>query len=143
MKKLYLVLLALILGAVLSAPSYALQFSASSNKTLLQGPLVSVANASSFVTGASSGWLLSVGSTPITGLQLSGGSAGGGITIYDEPTTAIGNIDIVFESTIAANTNTYIDLSNAPIQTISGVVAQTSSTAGVVVYSSKNGAINN
>ena len=80
----------------------------------------------------------------ITGLNLSGGTSGGNIIIYDANTnltnqnfaSEVGPQEVVYEATIGANTTTFVDLHDAPINTINGVVAQASSTSGVVVYSS-------
>ena len=165
MRKLFLAFLVLI-GMVFSSQSFALTGGTSSNKTEFQQPLVSaVANGNTaFVTGTSlnsgvaqfcatspgvsggnfQGVLLSCPGAAITGLNLSGGTSGGNIIIYDANTnltnqnfaSEVGPQEVVYEATIGANTTTFVDLHDAPINTINGVVAQASSTSGVVVYSS-------
>lgn len=173
MKKLLLVI-GVLMGLV--STSYALQFSSSSNKTILQAPLVSsVSNGNAaFITGSTTTsvtnggqYCLSGGATSFTGttqgtlmgcdvnaitaLSLSGGASGGTVAVYDAMTNGInqanpgevGVAECVFEATVGANTQNYYDLSNAPIQTLNGVVAYATSTSGVIVYSSKNGKINN
>lgn len=175
MKKLLLVFGVLMGLVVLSAPSFALTAPNSSNKTSLNIPLVSsqtngntaftTASTSVSVTGAgqfcsgsgattftgtSFGNLVSCGSTPITGLIMSGGASGGTVVIYDSNTNGnnanfaaeVGPQEAVFEATVAANTTTYIDAHDVPISTINGVVAYATSTSGVIVYTSKAIAIN-
>jgi hypothetical protein len=168
MKKLILSL-GLLMVTVLSVPSFALTGSNSSNKTLVQVPLVAIPGAANgspvaFITattngqavqfcggsatgagGASAtGYLVSCGMTPITGINISGGASGGTVAIYDAATNNInqafpaevGSAETVFEATVAANTQNFYDLHDAPINTQNGVVVMASSTSGVVVYSS-------
>lgn len=99
---------------------------------------------------AASGFLLSCPGMPITGVMLSGGASGGTVTIYDANTNQlnqafpaeVGVAEVVYEATVAANTQNYVDLSNAPINTNNGIVAIASSTSGVIVYSSPAGTTN-
>jgi hypothetical protein len=175
MNKLLLALGVLIGLVSLNSPSYALRAGDTTNKTLYNSPLISsitngntafvtasvgtgavqVCTATSIGSGNTNGTLMSCGSTPITGISLSGGGSGGTVTLYDANTNqAFGNgtsafttnssnqaesgpLEVVFEATVAANTQNYYDLSNAPINTVNGVVAMATSTSGAVVYSSK------
>lgn len=172
MKKLILVL-GVLMGLVgFTVSSYALNASGSTNKTLLQIPLVSsyTNGNTAFVTGTTNGGqtvqqcagqvtstlqntlgqLLSCPGVPITGIQVSGGASGGTVTIYDAATNInspsfpaeAGPAEVVFEATVASNTTTYIDIHDAPIRTLNGVVAWASSTSGVVVYTSPAVAVN-
>lgn len=101
-------------------------------------------------TGAATGNLSLCGGAAITGINLSGGGSGGIVSIYDASTNQtnqnfqneVGNAECVFEATVAANTQNYYDLHNAPIMAQNGVVVMASSTSGVVVYTS-NGINNN
>jgi hypothetical protein len=155
MKKLILSLGLLMGLVVLGSPSYALRAGDSSQKTYLQQVLVSSANNgnAAFITATgSSGILMSIPGTPITGISYSNGATTGVISIYDASlavpsnggqsastglgTPEVGVQECVFEATVAANTGGYIDLSNAPINTVNGVVVLTSGTAGATVYTS-------
>lgn len=170
MKKLLLVFGVLMGMLTLGSQSYAVTGGNSSLKTAVQVPLVgSVSNLpTAFVTGttnantvnfcststtgsgATSGILLNCGGAPITGISMSGGASGGTIAIYDANTNQVnqafpaevGSAECVFEATVAANTQNYYDLHDAPINTQNGVVAIATSTSGVVVYSSPGVAAN-
>lgn len=172
MKKLLLVFGVLMGLVGLTVSSYALPANNSSLKTMYNRPLVSaVGNGNTaFVTGSTQGLtvqscpgtsvtgtqtptnttLLACGSMPITAVMLSGGASGGTVTIYDASTTQnnqnfpgeVGPVEVVYEATVAANTQNYVDLSNAPINTVNGVTAMATSTSGVVVYSSTGIATN-
>lgn len=104
-------------------------------------------------SGGFYGTLLNCGSTAITGISLTGGTSGGYVVIYDannnvnpannSASISVGGIsapgeagpaEVVFEVYQAANTGTYVDLSNAPISTTNGVIAYVTGTAGTVVY---------
>ena len=166
MKKLFLVFAVIIGITVFSYQSFALTGGQSSNKTLFQQPLVSsVTNGNTaFVSGTTinsgvaqywssspgisggtyQGVLLNCNGTPITGIALSAGATAGVVTIYDANTnlvnqnfpTEVGVQEVVFEAAVAANTGSYIDIHDAPINTVNGVVVQASGTSGVVVYTS-------
>lgn len=172
MKKLFLVFGVLIGLFVMVHPSYALTASNSSNKTLFQSALVAYPGAGvapvSFITGTTnsnttqnctggsgaagigSGYLLNCGGAPITAINISGGASGGTIAIYDVNTNQsiqsspaeVGVAECVFEATVAASTQNYYDLHDAPINTQNGIVAVATSTSGVVVYSSNGVAAN-
>ena len=94
--------------------------------------------------------LMACSGTPITGMVLSGGASGGTVTIYDANTNLnntsflaeVSVQEVVFEATVAASTQLYIDMSDAPIMTQNGVVVLASSTSGVVVYTGSQGKVN-
>lgn len=157
MKKLFLVFGVLIGLLLMGNPSYALRATDSSNKTFLNSPLVSNNGASvvgAFIqTTGSSGTLMITPGVPITGIAISNGATAGVLSIYDASqavaTTGlapgngslpyipeVGALECVYETNVAASTGAYYDLSNAPINTVNGVVILTSGTVGAVVYTS-------
>lgn len=156
MRKLILSLGVLIAVLAFNTTSFALQARDSSNKTFFQSVLVSSPNNANeaFVTSTgSSGVLMAIPGTPITGIAYSNSGTAGVVSIYDASQAVpsnglapqngagaiiaeVGVLECVFEATVAANTGGYFDLSNAPINTVNGVVVLTGGSTGVTVYTS-------
>ena len=126
MKKLLLVLA--LFGFMLS-PAFAIQYGTSTNKTMLQYPI----NATGIKIGATAAVIATPG-VPITGILAIGGGSGGTVTIYDSNSSSVTANEVVFETILAANGAAYYDLSNAPINTLSGIYVSSTSTSGVIVY---------
>lgn len=140
MRKLFSLLGVMLALVCLASPSYALTFRDSTNKTFLQSPL----NNTGFETvpnGTANFTVIATPGLPITGIMLSAGATTGIVALYDVTGMVNGatsgqytNAEVVFEANVPASSNTYIDLSAAPINTKGGIGIVTSGTAGAVVY---------
>lgn len=133
MKKLLLGVLGLIL---MVSPSYAIGYRDSTNKTFLQSSVGGFYSNTNTNLGPGVGAQVTQPGIPITGLMLSGGASGGTVSIYDSGfmSGTFNATECAYEATIGSNTQNYVDLSQAPINTQNGIVVIATSTAGVIIY---------
>lgn len=134
----FLMLLALMIA---SSNVFANSYSESTYKTMIQK---AIGGYQQGPTTAGVYTLLAGQGQSITGVLVSAGATAGFVSIFDANSTNIGGtttaggqagpLEAVFETQVAANTMSFINLNTAPIGTTYGVVICTTGTAGAVVY---------
>lgn len=91
-----------------------------------------------FKTSLAAGVKVSGSAEQITGVSVSCGGSACEVALYDSDEDGVTNSEGVFELGAAANTTRFIDLSDRPIRTKNGVMAQSDGNeSALVVYTTQ------